>query len=182
MMEAARDMHYTKEPAPAPVLRYVAAALAFASELIHLWVVPGQLVAAMLPGAFFSLVAACQGFLGASLLFGAGRWTLRLGILLNASVVLVWTLTRLVSVPEIFEPLRLPVDGLGAAATAAEAVLLILLFKLRRSLPSPDRADRGRDRRPQAVLGDLAGAEEKRREGKEATHRGRGMGGGDRRK
>ena len=140
MLGAARDTDYAKGTAPA--LRYVAAALAFASELIHLWVVPGQLVAAMLPGAFFLLLAACQGFLGASLLFGAGKWTLRLGILLNASVVLVWTLTRLVSVPEIFEPLRLPVDGLGAAATAAEVALLVLLFKLRRSLPR-----RGKDRR-----------------------------------
>src|ERR671916_2960439 len=86
MLGAARDTHYAKGSAPA--LRYVAAALAFASELIHLWVVPGQLVAAMLPGAFFLLVAVCQGFLGASLLFGADKWTLRLGILLNASVIL----------------------------------------------------------------------------------------------
>jgi hypothetical protein len=140
MLGAARDMHYAKGSASA--LRYVAAALAFASELIHLWVVPGQLVAAMLPGAFFLLVAAGQGFLGASLLFSAGKWTLRLGILLNASVVLLWTLTRLVSVPEIFEPLRLPVDGLGAVATAAEAALLVLLFRLRRSLPRG-----GKDRR-----------------------------------
>lgn len=38
--------------------------LAFASELIHLWVLPGQLVAAMLPGTFFLLVAACQGSSG----------------------------------------------------------------------------------------------------------------------
>ena len=142
MMGTARDMHYAKEPALA--LRYVAAAMAFASELIHLWVVPGQLVAAMLPGAFFLLVAACQGLLGASLLFGAGKWTLRLGILLNVSVVLVWTLTRLVSVPEIFEPLRLPVDGLGAAATAVEVALLGLLFKLRRSLPRRRKERRGR--------------------------------------
>jgi hypothetical protein len=133
MLGAARDMHYARGSASA--LRCVAAALAFASELIHLWVVPGQLVAAMLPGAFFLLVAVCQGFLSASLLFGAGKWTLRLGILLNVSVVLVWTLTCLVSVPEIFEPLRLPVDGLGAVATAAEVALLVLLFKLRRSLP-----------------------------------------------
>jgi hypothetical protein len=142
MMRTARDMHYAKEPALA--LRYVAAALAFTSQLIHLWVMPGQLVAAMLPGIQFFLVAACQGFLGASLLFGAGKWTLRLGILVNAFVVLVWMLTRLVSVPEIFEPLRLPVDGLGAVATAAEVALLILLFKLRRSLPRREKGRRGR--------------------------------------
>jgi hypothetical protein len=142
MLGTARGMDYTKDPAPA--LRYVAAAMAFASELIHLWVLPGQLVAAMLPGAFFLLAAACQGLLGATLLFSAGRWTLRLGILLNASVVLVWMLTRLVSVPEIFEPLRLPVEGLGAFATAAEVALLVLLFKLRRSLPRRGKGRRGR--------------------------------------
>ena len=118
----------------APALRYVAAALAFASQLIHLWMVPGQLVAAMLPGAFFLLVAAGQGLLGASLLFGAGRWALRLGLLLNALVVLVWNLTRLVSVPELFEPLRLPVDGLGLLATAMEVTLVVLLLRLRRCL------------------------------------------------
>jgi hypothetical protein len=41
-------------------LRYPAAALAFVSELIHLWVLPGQLVIAMLPGIFFLLVAMGQ--------------------------------------------------------------------------------------------------------------------------
>jgi hypothetical protein len=75
-MERVKSTTYTKETTP--TLRYAAAALAFASELIHLWVVPGQLVAAMLPGVFFLLVAVGQGLLGASLLFGPGRWALRL--------------------------------------------------------------------------------------------------------
>jgi hypothetical protein len=131
-MRAAKSTAYAKESSLTQ--RYVAAAMAFASELIHLWVLPGQLVAAMLPGTFFLLVAVGQGLLGASLLFGTGRWTLRFGILLNVSVILVWVLTRLVSVPELFEPLRLPVEGLGAGVTAAEVTLLALLFKLRRDL------------------------------------------------
>jgi hypothetical protein len=131
-MRAAKSTAYAKESSLTQ--RYVAAAMAFASELIHLWVLPGQLVAAMLPDTFFLLVAVGQGLLGASLLFGTGRWTLRFGILLNVSVILVWVLTRLVSVPELFEPLRLPVEGLGAGVTAAELTLLALLFKLRRDL------------------------------------------------
>jgi hypothetical protein len=131
-MRAAKCTAYAKESSLTQ--RHVAAAMAFASELIHLWVLPGQLVAAMLPGTFFLLVAVGQGLLGASLLFGTGRWTLRFGILLNVSVILVWVLTRLVSVPELFEPLRLPVEGLGAGVTAAEVTLLALLFKLRRDL------------------------------------------------
>src|SRR5215208_2742342 len=104
-------------------LSYPAAGLALVSELIHLWVVPGQLVAAMLPGTFFLLVVISQGLLAVSLLFGAGRWTLRFGILLNLFVVLVWLLTRLVSVPELFAPVRLPVAGLDLVATAAEVAL-----------------------------------------------------------
>jgi lysylphosphatidylglycerol synthetase-like protein (DUF2156 family) len=131
-MGAAKSTAYTKETAPA--LRYAAAALAFASQGIHLWVLPGQLVAAMLPGAFFFVVAMGQGLLGASLLFGPGRWALRLGILLNAFVVLVWMLTRLGSVPELFEPIRLPIEGLGALATATEVALVVLLVRLKRSL------------------------------------------------
>jgi hypothetical protein len=74
--------------------RGLAAALAFVSQGIHLWVLPGQLAAAMLPGVFFFLVAVGQGLLGASLLFGGGRWTARFGVLLNVFVVLVWLLTR----------------------------------------------------------------------------------------
>ncbi len=131
---------YPKENVP--TLRYVAASLAFASELIHLWVVPGQLVAAMLPGVFFFLVAAGQGLLGASLLFGPGRWALRFGLLLNLFVIFVWLLPRVVSVPELFEPLRLPVEGLGAIATAAEAALVVLLVGLRRSVPPKRRKRR----------------------------------------
>jgi hypothetical protein len=127
-----------------PTLRYAAASLAFVSELIHLWVLPGQLVAAMPPGAFFFLVAVGQGFLGASLLFGGGRWTLRFGILLNLFVIFVWLFTRVVSVPELFEPLRLPVDGLGAVATAIEVALVVLLVRLRRSVPPKKRKRRVR--------------------------------------
>jgi hypothetical protein len=92
-------------------LRYPAAGLAFVSELIHLWVLPGQFVVAMLPGIFFLLVAISQGLLAVSLVFNPGRWTLRFGILLNLFVVFVWAFTRVVSVPELFAPVRLPVGG-----------------------------------------------------------------------
>ena len=114
-------------------LRYPAG-LALVSELIHLWVLPGQFVVAMLPGIFFLLVASCQGLLAVSLLFGPGRWALRLGILLNLFVVFVWAFTRVVSVPELFAPVRLPMGGLDLVATAAEVALVILLVRLRRSL------------------------------------------------
>lgn len=119
-----------------PALSYVAATLALISELIHLWVVPGQLVAAMLPAIFFLMVAAGQGLLAASLLFGFGRWTIRLGLLLNLSVIFLWVLTHLVSVPELSEPLRLPLVGLGFMATITEVALVLALVRLRGLLPA----------------------------------------------
>jgi hypothetical protein len=141
MLGMMKSMEYP-ERAIAP-LRYVAAVLAFASELIHLWVLPGQFVVAMLPGIFFLLVAMSQGLLAASLLFGPGRWTLRFGILLNLFVVLIWMLTRLVRVPELFEPIRLPADALDLAATVVEVLLLVLLVMLRRQT-SPKKRKRRR--------------------------------------
>jgi hypothetical protein len=125
-------------------LRYPAAGLALISELIHLWVLPGQFVVAMLPGLFFLLVAISQGVLAVNLLFDPGRWTLRFGILLNLFVVFVWAFTRVVSVPELFAPVRLPVGGLDLVATAAEVALVILLMRLRRSLPPKKRRRRVR--------------------------------------
>src|ERR671917_2344886 len=125
-----------------PGPRGLAAALAFASQAIHLWVLPGQLAVAIPPGLLFFLVATGQGLLGASLLFGGGRWTARLGVLLNVFVVLVWLLTRAVSIPQLFEPVRLPVEGLGAAATFIEVALVVSLMRLGRHL----RQKRGLER------------------------------------
>jgi hypothetical protein len=122
-----------------PGPRSLAAALAFASQAVHLWVLPGQLAAAIPPGLFFFLVAAGEGLLGASLLLGGGRWTARLGVLLNVLVVLVWLLTRAVSIPQLFEPVRLPVEGLGALATATEVALVFVLVSLERSLSRDKR-------------------------------------------
>jgi hypothetical protein len=121
---------------------HLAAALAFVSQGIHLWVLPGQLAAAMLPGIFFFGVAVGQGLLGASLLFGGGRWTARFGILLNVFVILVWLLTRAVSIPQLFEPIKLPVEGLGAAASLVEIALVVALLRLGRSLRRRKRFER----------------------------------------
>ena len=116
-------------------LRRLAALLAFVSQGIHLWVLVGQLAVAVVPGAFFFWVAVNQGLLGAGLLLGGGRWTARFGILLNMFVVLVWLVARTLDVPQLFEPIRLPVDGLGAVATMMEITLVGALVTLERSIP-----------------------------------------------
>ena len=72
----------------------VAAALAFASQLLLLWVLPQEFATRPLTGSFVLLAAVCQGMLAARLLLGPARWAVRLGILLNATVVFVWIVTR----------------------------------------------------------------------------------------
>jgi hypothetical protein len=109
-----------------------AAALAFASQLIHLWVLPGALVARPLTGSFILLAAVCQGMLAASLLVNPGRWTIRFGLLLNATIVLAWAATRVAGFPALFGFARLPVEPVGLMATVIEIALLVLLVKIGR--------------------------------------------------
>ena len=116
-------------------LRYPAAGLSFLAQLIHLWALPEHYLMWDTAGYFFLFVATCQGALGVSLLFGPGRWTLRLGILLNLFVVFVWAFTRTVGIPAwvgVF--MREPVGVLDLSATAAEIALVVLLVRLRRDL------------------------------------------------
>jgi hypothetical protein len=120
-----------------------AAALAFASQLLHLWVLPEAFVARPLTGSFILLAAVGQGLLGASLLFGPGRWTVRLGLLLNGTIGLVWTATRVAGFPALFGFARLPVEPVGLVTTVIEIALLILLLKIGRGLKTePKRAER----------------------------------------
>jgi hypothetical protein len=111
-----------------------AAALAFASQLIHLWVLPEAFVARPLTGSFVLLAAVGQGLLAVSLLFGPGRWAVRFGLLLNATIVLAWTATRVAGFPALFGFARLPVEPMGLMATVIEIALLVLLLKIGRGL------------------------------------------------
>jgi len=110
---------------------YLAAALAFTSQAIHLWILPESLVLTLVPGLFFLLVGIGQGLLGVSLLFGPGRWALRLGIPLNLLIVAVWIITRIESLPAVTGTTQLTVGIFGIVATVAEAALVVLLLKLR---------------------------------------------------
>jgi hypothetical protein len=110
----------------------VAAALAFASQLGHLWILPGEFAARPLVGVLIFLAAVCEGLLAASLLLGPGRWAVRLGILLNPTIVFVWIVTRFWGFPAAVGFARLPVEPLGLAATVAEVALIVLLVGIGR--------------------------------------------------
>ena len=112
---------------------HLAATLAFAAEGIHLSVLPDQYQVWWGYGLFYLVVAMAQGILGVSLLFGdPGPTTLRLGILLNLAVVLVWAFTRVGGVPIWNRFTTLPVGDVDLAATIVELALVLLLAILGR--------------------------------------------------
>lgn len=121
-----------------------AAALAFASELLLLWAVPGEFAARPLSGSFVLLAAVGQGLLAASLLFGSGRWAVRFGLLLNAAVVLAWAATRVAGFPALFGFARLPAEPVGLVATVIEIALLVLLLRIGRGLKAKRKKRRVR--------------------------------------
>jgi hypothetical protein len=121
-----------------------AAALAFASQLLYLWVLPEAFVVRPLTGSFVFLAAVCQGLLAASLLFGPGRWAVRFGLLLNATIVLAWAATRVAGFPALFGFVRLPVEPVGLVATVIEISLLVLLLRIGRRLKTEQKAARAR--------------------------------------
>jgi hypothetical protein len=111
-----------------------AAALAFASQLIYLWVLPGEFAARPLVGTFVLLAAVGQGMIAASLLVNPGRWMIRFGLLFNATIVLAWAATRVAGFPALFGFARLPVEPVGLVATVIEIALLVLLLRIGRGL------------------------------------------------
>jgi hypothetical protein len=112
----------------------VAAALAFASELLLLRALPGEFATRPLVGSFVFLAAIGQGMLAASLLINPGRWTIRFGLLLNTTIMLAWAATRLAGFPALLGFVRLPVEPLGLVATFFEVALVISLLKVGREL------------------------------------------------
>ncbi|WP_267643909.1 hypothetical protein [Haloarchaeobius amylolyticus] len=125
-----RNRHDQSASAKITTVRYLAAGLAFTSQAIHLWILPEAFVVTLLPGLFFLFVGMSQGLLGVSLLFRPGKWTLGIGILLNALIVTVWITTRIVSLPAITGSAQLNIDLAGIGAAVAEIILVLLLLKL----------------------------------------------------
>lgn len=113
-------------------LRCGAAALAFGSRLVHPWVFQRQFLIRPLVGGLAFLVDIGQGLSAAGLMFGPGRWMVRFGIALNASVVLASVATRFVGNPGFLGFDRLPVEALNLTATAWQVAPLLLLFTIGR--------------------------------------------------
>lgn len=111
-------------------LQYMAAACAFLSQAIHLWVLPGELVLSILSGLFFFTVAVGQGLLGVSLLFHPGKWAYRLGILLNSIIVLTLVAMHMISLPNITGAHQHSLGLLEVTAAFSEILLIFLLVKL----------------------------------------------------
>lgn len=111
-------------------LRYLAAGLAFAAELIHLWAVAQEFAVYPTRGLPLIPVAACQGVLAVSLLFGPGRWMLGFGVFFNLLVASLWAFTRIVGVPSGEVLVRMPVGAVDLAVTVVEIALVVLLTRL----------------------------------------------------
>lgn len=111
------------------MILYVAAALAFTCQAIHLWLMAGEILFAFLPGMLFLIVSIGQGLLGVRLLFGPGAWTIRFGVLFNLVIASAWALTRFVSFPNATGTVdsQIGIVELTAAVTAVGIVVLLVL-------------------------------------------------------
>lgn len=131
----------TRPSAAGKRLRYLAAGLAFAAELVHLWAFAYEFAVFPTRGLPLLPVAAVQGLLAVGLLFGAGRWTIGFGIVFNLAVASGWAFTRIVGMPSGGVLVRMPVGLLDLVATVIEAALVAALVGM---LADPSRQE-GRD-------------------------------------
>ena len=85
----------------------------FASELIHLWLLPQQYDVFIGYGLIFLLIAMAQGVIGANLVFAPRRHLLTFGLWVNGSLVFLYLFTHTVGVLVAEAFLPLPVDPFG---------------------------------------------------------------------
>lgn len=113
--------------------RYLAATLALAAESLHLWVVTEAFLFWPVHGAFFAVIAAGQGLLGVSLLFGPGRWAIRLGLLLNGGILAAWSIARVIGMvfPVWVIAVRTPAAWVDRVAMILVISLIVILGWIR---------------------------------------------------
>lgn len=115
--------------------RYRAAGLCFLSELIHLWLLPGQYEVFVGYGIIFLLIAMTQGFIGVSLLFEPRRRLITFGLWINGLTAFLYIFTHTFGVLVGEALLPLSVDAFGVVATVAEVLVVGFLFMMRRDFP-----------------------------------------------
>ncbi len=116
----------------------------FASELIHLWLLPVQYDVFIGYGLIFLLIAMAQGVIGANLLFAPRRRLLTFGLWVNVSLVFLYLFTHTVGVLVAEAFLPLPVDPFGVVATLCEMLVIGVLFLLRRESPKEPKRKKTR--------------------------------------
>lgn len=120
-------------------IRYIGSGLCFVSELIHLWLLPGQYEVFSGYGIIFLLIAMAQGFIGVNLLFEPRRRLLTFGLWANVLVAALYIFTHTIGVLVGIAFLPLPVDAYGIIATIVEIIAVILLYLLRADMPRVKR-------------------------------------------
>ncbi len=136
--------HNELEPASSPgvkrwsnrqqrIMRYIIAGLCFASELLHLWLLPGQYEVFSVYGIVFLLIAMAQGFLSINFLFEPNRRIITFGLWINILVAFLYIFTHTIGVLVGLAFLPLPLDVFGVIATATEILAVGFLFALRRN-------------------------------------------------
>lgn len=116
-----------------PTLMARAAALSVAAGLIHAGVAPHHFAAGVVYGAFFVVSAVCQIGWSAVVVGRYARWTAQVGLLGNASIVLLWAVTRTLGIPlgpetGIVEPVGL-LDLLCGACEIGVVVLCAMAIR-----------------------------------------------------
>ncbi|GCE28490.1 hypothetical protein KDA_39740 [Dictyobacter alpinus] len=122
--------------------RSSAAGMCILSELIHLWLLPGQYEIFIGYGIIFLLITMVQGFIGVHLFFEPRRRLLTFGLWVNAFIVVLYGFTHSIGVPVGLAFLPLPIDGWGVVAAITSLLIAVVLWFLRRKMPRIKRARR----------------------------------------
>ena len=114
-----------------------AALLSLVAAVIHVWVMPEHFEEWFGYGLFFLVAAAAQALYALILLRTPTSTVLRVGIIGNLAIIVLWVVTRTIGIP-VFGPHAGEIEEIGAidiASKLAEVLLVILLGVLLRSAP-----------------------------------------------
>lgn len=123
----------------------VAAVLSLAAAAIHGWVAPEHFAEWWGYGLFFLVATVAQALYAVVLLRSPTETVLRVGIVGNLAIIVVWVVTRTLGIP-LFGPEAGEVEAVGQidmASKLVEVLLIALLITLLRTAPEPPRQTMG---------------------------------------